>query len=103
MYEIVSNYCTDIYLGSCPICNKVFRKASYIPLHIRSTHEGQKDHVCPHCQQKFNRNWCLKVNPSSISSKKRKSAVILKKKITSMFFPKSLLYLQAVYANWKIL
>ena len=61
--ELIPEKCTFFrMLGTCPICNKVFRKKSYILHHIKSSHQRLKEHKCPHCALKFSRPYSVKVD-----------------------------------------
>lgn len=43
---------SDIQSFACTVCNKVFKKASYLQRHI-TLHSGQKPYNCPYCDKSF--------------------------------------------------
>jgi len=43
---------SEIQSFECSVCNKVFKKASYLQRHI-TLHSGQKPYSCPYCDKSF--------------------------------------------------
>lgn len=40
---------TDIRQFVCDVCGKAFRQRTSLNLHVRSTHNRERSHACPHC------------------------------------------------------
>ena len=47
-------------LMKCESCGKLFSEAGYLKKHIRTVHEGHKDHKCESCDKSFSQAGFLK-------------------------------------------